>query len=145
MAGCREKKVKCKGTFGADIRVGGTPDSGIRVGGDPDSIMGCSPSWRLASCDGGSRWAFNEKRVGCVFWTEIFPKLQQFESMTWNMIMLEAKKQNHRIEPRQLNKGARDRLIELEIEADAIYSLRLGGEKTHLRVLGRCCVSYPLV
>lgn len=127
MAACKDKRVKCKGTPGTGIRVGGAPSGGIRVGGDPGSIMGLSPSWRLASCDEGSRWAFSEERVGPVLWTSIFPKLRQFESMTWNEIMLEAKKQNHSIELWKLNKDARDRLAELEIEAEALYSLRLGG------------------
>ena len=47
--------------------------------------------------------------------------------MTWGQILLEGKKQNHSIVPEKLNKCARDRLIELRVEAEAIYSLRLGG------------------
>lgn len=134
MAGSKGKGIiKQGGNPSSEIRTGGTPAGGIRTGGNPGSIMGQSPSWRLIRCDQTGRWAFNEERVGPVFWNTIYPKLQHFESMTWNAIMLEAKKQNHSIDVEELNKDARDRLVELQIESEALFSLRLEGK---IRIYG---------
>ena len=127
MAG--SKRVKCGGTPKSEVRQGGVPLPGIKLGGDPDSIMKEHPSWRLASCDmePNIRWSFHEPRLSHEFWTTIFPKLQDFERMTWSDIFISAKKQNHAIDVASLNKPARDRFSELCIEAEAIHSLRLGG------------------
>lgn len=106
-----------------------TPSIGIRVAEDPDKFYGSHPSWSFSSCDVDSsiQWAFCQERLADRFWDKIFPKLREFEKMTWGQILLEGKKQNHSIVPEKLNKCARDRLIELRVEAEAIYSLRLGG------------------
>ena len=127
MAG--SKRIKCGCAPKSEVRQGGTPSPGIRLGGDPDSIMKEHPSWRLASCDTEptSRWSFHEPRLSHDFWTTIFPKLQDFERMTWSDIFISAKKHNHAIDVASLNKSARDRFSELCIEAEAIHSLRLGG------------------
>ena len=127
MAG--SKRIKCGCAPKSEVRQGGTPSPGIKLGGDPDSIMKEHPSWRLASCDmePNIRWSFHEPRLSHDFWTTIFPKLQDFERMTWSDIFISAKKHNHAIDVASLNKSARDRFSELCIEAEAIHSLRLGG------------------
>lgn len=109
------------------IKQGGNPLGGIRTGGDPDSIMSFHPSWNFCSCDPDGRWAFCQERLGSIFWTTIFPKLQELEKMTWGEITLKAKKQNHSIDLEDLNKDARDKLIQLHIEAESLLSLRFGG------------------
>lgn len=109
------------------IKQGGTPARGIRTGGDPDSIMTESPSWAFYNCDASGDWSFCGERLGEEFWNTIFPKLQQFEAMSWGDILIKAKKQHHTIEAESLNKLARDRLSELHIEAEGVVSLRLGG------------------
>lgn len=118
MAGSKKSK---------EIKQTSKPTGGIRVGGDPDSIMGCHPSWGFITCDQDGAWAFSHDRLGEVFWTDIFPKLRELESMTWGQITINAKKQNHSMNIDSLNKVARDRLIQLHIEAESILSLRLGG------------------
>lgn len=112
-----------------DIRQGGNPNPQIHCGGDPNSIYKFHPSWAFLDCDIDENitWAFCEKRLANDFWSTVFPKLREFESMTWAQILIDGKKQNHSISPNQLNKCARDRLAELHIEAESIYSLRLGG------------------
>ena len=53
--------------------------------------------------------------------------------MTWGEILIKGNKQNHYIDVGSLNKIARDRLADLQIEAEDICSLRLGGK---LRLYG---------
>lgn len=119
MAGSKRTKGK--------IRQGGVPSKGIRVGGNPDSIMSDSPSWAFAFCDMESTWGFCRERLEAEFWEIIFPKLREFETMSWSDIFIKANKQNHSIDLNCLNKVARDRLGELHVEAEALYSLRLRG------------------
>ena len=57
----------------------------------------------------GSFWKFIEKR-------------------TWQDILVKAKKENHGIDVNDLNKCARDRLVELRIEAESLISLRYNGK-----------------
>lgn len=109
-----------------EIKQGGTPAGGIRSGGNPDSILACNPSWRFLTCDSDGTWAFSDGRLHDTFWSVIFPKLREFESMTWDDITLKAKKQNHTIEVAELNKVARDKLDTLHVEAESLVSLRLG-------------------
>lgn len=110
-----------------DIKQGGNPVGGIRAGGDPDSIMSCHPSWNFSMCDSDGAWAFCQKRLSDTFWTTVFPKLKDFESMTWSEIIVKANKQNHSIDVDSLNKVAQDKLAKLHIEAESLLSLRLRG------------------
>ena len=109
------------------IKQGGNPVRGIRIGGNPDSIMSSFPSWAFYDCDTDGDWGFCRERLEHEFWDVIFPKLREFESMLWKDILLGAKKQNHTIDVKSLNKIARDRLTQLHVEAEAVQSLRLGG------------------
>lgn len=127
MAGSKGKgTIKQGGNPSSEIRTGGNPTRGIRRGGDPDSIMDCHPSWNFLSCDSDGAWAFCRDRLTDVFWTHIFPKLREWESMTWSQIKIDGKKQNHSIEIASLNKVARDKLVQLHVEAESLLSLRLG-------------------
>lgn len=134
MAGSKGK-IKFGGNPKSIIKQGGSPKTDIRQGGDPESIMREHPSWRLSSCDTepSVKWSFHEGRLSHEFWSTIFPKLQDFESMTWSEILIAAKKQNHGSDISELNSPARKRLGELQIEEEAIHSLRLGGQ---LRIYG---------
>lgn len=112
-----------------NIKQGGTPVDGIRMGGSPDSVWSLHPVWNVASCDidAEGSWSFHKERLRDEFWDVIFPRLREFVRMTWSDIFVSSSKQNHGIDPRGLNKCARDRLFDLRIEAESIYSLRLGG------------------
>lgn len=96
----------------------------IAQGGDPEQYYSENPSWNFFNID-KEQWAFTKEHVGDVFWDEILPKMQGFESQTWNEILLRNKKQNHSIVLDDLNKTAKDRLAERYIEAESIISLRL--------------------
>lgn len=93
---------------------------------DPKAFYSEHPSWNFHTCD-NEYWAFTQEAVGDMLWQEILPHLQELEKLEWQEIVLQAKKQNHSIEPNGLNKVARDRLDELNIEAESLISLRLNG------------------
>lgn len=101
-----------------------------KFGANPDSIYSTKPSWNFSKCDNDSRWAFTEKTLGNAFWTVIMPKLKDYEQQTWGKIEGD---NSHFVNKDTLNKCARDRLDELKITEDRIFSLRLGGK---LRIYG---------
>lgn len=98
----------------------------IAQGGDPGQYYSQCPAWAFHDLDDG-RWSFAQKHAKELFWTEILPRLKDWEVQTWNEILVKAKKMNHPIDVNDLNKTARDRLAERHIEAEALISLRLQG------------------
>lgn len=94
---------------------------------NPESIYQEHPSWSFSAFDSGGRWSFTKERLHDSFWDTILPKLAHFESMTWRDILMDGKKQHHSISVSQLNKVARDRLMELQLTPDKLVGLRLNG------------------
>lgn len=81
-----------------------------------------------------------ENEIICnVFTEKIYPKLLQFETMTWDEIRQQnhgnkGKSSNHNIDVNILNPAAKERLKILKYDdRDKIYSLRLGGT---IRIFG---------
>jgi hypothetical protein len=71
---------------------------------------------------------FGWQAIGREKLADVRAKLAAFESMTWNEILIDRKKQNHSIEIWQLCKEAQDRLSELGLaDVERIISLRLSG------------------
>lgn len=105
------------------------PSESKRIGQDenPDQYYSYTPAWNFNSCD-KECWSLFDDRTKSVFWDEILPKLQSFETQKWHDILVDAKKQNHSIETTGLNKNAIDRLNTLMIEYNSIISLRLKGQ-----------------
>ncbi len=64
---------------------------------------------------------------------DIREKLANFETMTWNEILVTAKKRNHSIAVADLSQEAQQRLEELGLGLDEVVSLRLSGAE---RVFG---------
>ena len=60
-------------------------------------------------------------------------KLAYFETMTWNEILITAKKRNHSIAVADLSAEAQQRLEDLGLGLDEVVSLRLSGPE---RVFG---------
>lgn len=100
--------------------------------GNPDQYYSSHPSWNFSICD-RKQWSLFSDEQRKIFWNEILPHFQSWETQTWKEILVGAKKQNHSINVTALNKAASDRLAELYIEAESLISLRLTG--TH-RVYG---------
>ena len=100
-----------------------TPSIGIRVAEDPDKFYGSHPSWSFSSCDVDSsiQWAFCQERLADRFWDKIFPKLREFEKMTWGQILLEGKKQRNSINAREID------LSSLELRRKRSILLDLAG------------------
>ena len=88
----------------------------------PDTFNAAHPSWRFSLCDKAC-WGITADD----FINDILPKLKEWETQTWNEILVVSKKQNHSIDVEKLNKIAQNRLEELRIEAQSIVSLRLQG------------------
>lgn len=104
----------------------------ISQGGNPEQYYLQNPSWNFSGCD-KEEWSLLSDEVHTIFWNEILPHLQSWETQTWGNILLDAKKQNHSIEVSSLNKVAMNRLVKLYIEAESLISLRLAA--TH-RIYG---------
>ncbi len=109
------------------IKYGGNPSREIRTGANPNSIYSCTPSWNFHLCDKSGAWAFTQERLNDVFWKKVLPFLSSLESMTWNEILIGAKKEHHTISIEKLNSCAQKRLNELNQYPDSLVSLRLGG------------------
>lgn len=114
---------------------GGQPKGKSFSKEDPWSFGTKRLSWSFSQCDTSSdcRWAFTKERLSETFWETILPKMQEFETMTLADIFVSAKNSNHAIDVNKLSKEAAKRLVELRIEAEAVHSLRLGGQ---LRLYG---------
>ena len=102
------------------------------IANSPEQYYGENPSWRFSTID-IKMWSSVNDSVQKIFWNEILPKLQGWESQNWKEILLDAKKHNHSIKVEDLNPIAISRLEELMIEQNSILSLRLSG--TH-RIYG---------
>ncbi len=96
---------------------------------DPNSYYSKHPSWNFSKSDlQHEKWTLNHSD----FLKEILPKLIDFERRTWNDIVLD-KKHNHWIYTDKLIKEAQNRMIELKLYYDQLFSLRLTGT---LRLFG---------
>ena len=104
----------------------------IGQGGNPDQYYSQHPAWNFSSCD-KENWSLSSVETRKIFWDELLPHFQGWETQTWGDILVDAKKQNHSIDIKNLNKAASDRLVKLYIEAESLISLRLTG--TH-RIYG---------
>ena len=89
---------------------------------NPEKYNSLFPSWSFRTCD-KELWTLNADDL----FNEILPKFKEWETQTWNELLMKSKKQNHSIDTEQLNKIARVRLDFLRIEAKAVISLRLQG------------------
>lgn len=98
----------------------------IAQGGDPEQYYSQNPAWTFANAD-QEMWAFSQDHIGEVIWSEIIPRLKALETQTWGEILVRDKKQNHSLNPDDLNKAAQDRLASRYIEAESLISLRVTG------------------
>ncbi|MFQ7233385.1 MAG: hypothetical protein ACLRPU_00815 [Enterococcus hulanensis] len=97
---------------------------------DPREYLNKNPVWRFRRIDHThQRWNFNN----CSDMGATLKKLADFESMTWNDIQVNAKKQNHFISVSDMIKEAGQRLEQLGIVEDELFSLRVNGK---MRIFG---------
>lgn len=94
---------------------------------DPRSSGDLSPSWKVAGLQLVSPYGWHEldgKKL-----LQIHERLRNFESMTWNAILVGARKQHHSIALNLLCKEARADLDRRRLILEKVVSLRLTGEE----------------
>lgn len=102
----------------------------------PRSVEGTSyhylrPSWRVSCMEMVDPFGWHTVEAPVLL--RIRERLAHFESMTWEEILVRAKKQNHSIEVADLCTEAQRRLEERRILLDKVVSLRLSAKE---RVFG---------
>lgn len=98
----------------------------IVQGGYPEQYYSQTPAWTFANAD-QDMWAFSQEHIGELIWSEILPRLRALETQTWGEILVKDKKQNHSLDPDDLNRIAQERLASKYIEAESLISLRVTG------------------
>jgi hypothetical protein len=92
------------------------------------SYMDKNPAWRISKMEVGDPFGWHildENEIQFVR-----DKLKEFESMTWDQILIKAKKQNHSVSIDDLIKDAQRRLTEINLDdLDQLVSLHLSGRK----------------
>jgi len=94
----------------------------------PTGTNHLTPVWRFSIFDQAGpygRCAITEEHA----WSDILPKLQNFESMTWGQIE-QAEKQNHSVLVKDLCSVATKRLEQLSLDdLDQLFRFRLSGKQ----------------
>jgi hypothetical protein len=105
----------------------------VRVGADPGTAQKKTPAWKIGTFDVDGPWGHSRvdtKRL----WTELFPKLKNYESMTWAEIERD-KHHNHSVPVDQLISEARRRLEQLKLDdVESLFRFRFSGKE---RLWGR--------
>lgn len=113
------KKRKIKN----DPNIGVTNGKFPRSHENPESYFQLSPSWCFSKFDfENSKWSLKAVNIH----DDILPKLVDFERRNWSNIVSD-KKHNHWIKCSSFIKEAQNRLIELQLYYDELFSLRLTG------------------
>lgn len=106
-----------------EANVSASPERKLKIRENPDSYFDQKPSWNFSKCDlEHTKWTIRNSDI----FFEIIPKLISFEQRKWGDIISD-KKHNHWISYEKLSKEAQDRLIEIKLYYDALFSLRLTG------------------
>lgn len=107
-------------------KVGKEPSSKKqpKTASNPTTYNDQYPSWRIFKIDMAGPYGWNAINADKL--KDIHAKLSDFESMTWNEILVRNKKSNHLVEIEQLSSEAQTRLREIQLEdIDHLVSLRL--------------------
>jgi hypothetical protein len=104
----------------------------VRAGGNPESLETQTIAWHFHRMDWEhTRWGFKNLRPP--HWHELLIQLRSLEGLTWAKLKEQCGGRgqsggtnHHSLEPDDLCKGAKDRLMELNLDdLDVIFSLRL--------------------
>jgi len=92
---------------------------------NPNSYYSKSPSWRFSKADNEhERWSFTKNDVFGDM--DIVGRLSDFEKQVWQDIIGD---RNHFIDTHRLIKEARDRMVDLGLYYDSVFSLTLNGRE----------------
>ena len=93
-----------------------------------ESTNDANPSWRFTKLELVDPFGWHTIQTDQLHF--IREKLQNFESMTWNEILVQGKKFNHAVKTSGIVKEAKDRLKSLYLDdVEELVSLRLAGEQ----------------
>lgn len=112
----------------------GKPSVRMNSSLNPERYNSETPVWSIKCVDSDSRWAFQCLTLDC-FMKEVFLKLQDFETMTWQEILKASggKKHgnnSHNVSVANICKDAQKRLREIGMnDIDELFSLRLAAKK----------------
>lgn len=110
----------------AKIKQEPNPSKTAKYASNPDSYNDRNPAWRISKIEMVDPFGWHNLNAQEI--KNIQTKLSDFESMTWNEISIEGKKQNHSVTIDQLSTKAKKRLEEKNInDIDELFSLRLSG------------------
>lgn len=110
----------------AKVKQEPNPSKTAKYASNPDSYNDRNPAWRISKIEMVNPFGWHNLNAQEI--NNIQTKLSEFESMTWNEILIKAKKQNHSVTIDQLSKEAKTRLEEKKIvDIDELLSLRLSG------------------
>ena len=106
----------------------------LRLGmADPEGTNHQTPVWSIAVFDHAGPWGRAKCETEGHLWDEIFPKLRDYESMTWGEIYRN-KKRDHSVPVGGISKEAQERLVQLRLDdVDELFRFRLSGK---MRVWG---------
>jgi hypothetical protein len=95
----------------------------LTAGEDP---MRANPAWRVSTLEMAAPFGWHKIEFEKL--EDVRRKLGNFESMTWNQILVVANRRNHAVSVDRLCKTAQDRLEEIgQGDVDELVSLRLSG------------------
>jgi hypothetical protein len=92
---------------------------------DPENVSKMTPVWKIGRIDVDGVWGHAHIDRDTL-WNQIFPKLKNYELMTWGDITQDPN-YNHSVKVWQIVKEARKRLEELGIEEEQLFRFRLTG------------------
>ena len=97
---------------------------------EPDDYLSSHISWRFSRMDRGGDWGYEQINTNNA-WEDVFQKLQNFDSMTWDALLKDLRGRsrgnaNHEVPREMLSKKARDRLNRIgRLDIEEVFSLRL--------------------
>ncbi len=114
------------------IGVGASVSNKTPKADTPIDFYKLRPAWRISLLEMCDPYGWHKLEKDKL--EEIRLKLSDFETQTWNEILLISKKHNHSISVEDLSKEARKRLAERKLDdLEEVISLRLSGKE---RVFG---------
>lgn len=103
------------------------PPKGARAESNPDDTNRQTPVWSIAIFDHAGPWGRTMCETPGHLWEDIFPKLKNYETMTWGEIYRD-RDRNHPVGVLGLIKEAQDRLVALKLDDnEELFRFRLSG------------------
>lgn len=106
-----------------------------RFEADPESHRKEKPNWQVGTLDLEAAWTFKSLSKDD-WWSDVFPKLKSFETMTWQEILSQTGgpthgTNSHLVSVEKLMPEARRRLTDLRLweDLEELLSLRLTGKR----------------